>query len=40
MTAFSQETLSVILGFLLLFDIIAAVAVIVAAIIHLRKGRK
>jgi hypothetical protein len=40
MTAFSQETLSVILGFLLLFDIIVAVALIVASIKHLRKGRK
>ena len=40
MTAFSQETLSVILGFLLLVDIIVAVAVIVAAIIYLRKARK
>lgn len=40
MTAFSSEALSVILGFILLIDIIAAVAVIVAAIIYLRKGRK
>lgn len=40
MTAFSSEALSVILGFILLVDIIAAVAVIVAAIIYLRKGRK
>lgn len=40
MTAFSQEVLSAILGFILLLDIIAAVAVIVVAIIYLRKGRK
>lgn len=39
-TAFSSEALSVIVGFLLLVDIIAAVAIIVAAIIYLRKGRK
>lgn len=40
MTAFSSEALSAILGFILLVDIIIAVAVIVAAIIYLRKGRK
>ena len=40
MTAFSSEALSAILGFLLLIDIIAAVAVTVIAIIYLRKGRK
>lgn len=40
MTAFSSEALNAILGFLLLIDIIVAVAVIVAAIIYLRKGRK
>ena len=40
MTAFSQEALSAILGFILLVDIIIAVAVIVIAIIYLRKGRK
>lgn len=40
MTAFSSEALSLILGFILLIDIIAAVAIIVVAIIYLRKGRK
>ena len=40
MTAFSSEALSAILGFILLVDIIVAVAVIVAAIVYLRKGRK
>ena len=40
MTAFSSEVLSAILGFVLLIDIIAAVAVTVIAIIYLRKGRK
>lgn len=40
MTAFSQEALSAILGFALLFDIIVAVVIIVIAIIYIRKGRK
>lgn len=40
MTAFSSEALSAILGFVLLADLIAAVAIIVVAIIYLRKGRK
>lgn len=40
MTAFSSEAMSAILGFILLVDIIIAVAVIVVAIIYLRKGRK
>ena len=40
MTAFSQGILSAIWGFILLIDIVVAVAVIVAAIIYLRKGRK
>lgn len=40
MTDFSSEALSVILGLIFLVDIIAAVAVVVVAIIYLRKGRK
>lgn len=40
MTAFSSETLSVILGLVLLVDIIVAVALIVIATIYIRKGRK